>query len=87
MTTEIRLLRVNAAADITGTSVSEYYSRAARGLVPPLLKIGVKASRVPSYELDIVNKARIAGRSDAQIREIVRGLVKAREHLLDDAVQ
>jgi len=81
MKDRIFLCKVCDAAVETGTSVSEYYSRAVRGVVPPPLKIGIKASRVPSHEIAAVVAARIAGRSEEEIKALVANMVADRANI------
>ena len=81
MKDRIFLCKVCDAAVETGTSVSEYYARAVRGVVPPPLKIGLKASRVPSHEIAAVVAARIAGRSEDEIKALVTRLIAARSNM------
>ena len=48
------------------------------GLYTPPIKIGPRASAWPDDEVEILNAARIAGKSDQEIRELVCKLVAAR---------
>lgn len=49
------------------------------GLIPPGVKIGPRAVRYPSHEINSIVSARIAGKSDADIRALVVELVAARQ--------
>jgi prophage regulatory protein len=75
------LLRVPVAQGTTGYSRSAYYAMTAAGLLPPLVKISSRASAVPAHELEQVNAARIAGRTDDEIRALVRRLHASRSTL------
>lgn len=73
--TIIRLKRVTAE---TGNAKSTLYLRIAQGLHTPPIKIGPRAVGWPSSEIAALNAARIAGKSDAEIRQLVSHLVEAR---------
>jgi len=71
---------MTAVRQRTGQSRSGYYRQAQAGLQPPPIKIGPRASGVPEHEIDAVNAARIAGKTEQEIRTLVAALV-ARRHL------
>lgn len=58
-------------------SRSATYSAIEHGLLPRPIKIGKRAVW-PASEIDTVVRARIAGRSEAEIRTLVKKLVAAR---------
>ncbi|MEO2198592.1 MAG: AlpA family phage regulatory protein [bacterium] len=71
-----RLPRVCSA---TGVSRSTTYLRIAQGLFPTPIPLG--GGRIvgwPAREVAAVNEARIAGWSDAKIRELVTDLIAGR---------
>ncbi len=72
------LLRVHDARTLTADSRAAFYAKVKDGLLPPLIKISARASAVPVREIEAVNAARIAGRSDDEIRALVRRLQAAR---------
>ncbi len=57
----------------TGTSHAEWYRQMARALAPRPVKIG-SASRWPSHEIESLILARIAGKSDDEIRQLVSAM-------------
>jgi prophage regulatory protein len=59
----------------TGLARPTLYARVKAGLLPPPIKIGIRASAWPADEVAAVNAARIAGKSDADIRMLVARLV------------
>ena len=77
----IRMLRGPLATERTGDSRSGLHRKVQAGLFPPPVKIGERASAWPEHEVDAVNAARIAGKSDDEIRELVRRLVAARSEM------
>jgi prophage regulatory protein len=62
----------------TGLSRSTLYFRIKGGLWPTPIKIGARAVGWLASEVQAMNSARVAGRSDAEIRELVSGLERAR---------
>jgi prophage regulatory protein len=77
--TEIRILRVPATCECTGNQRSTLYDKIKRGLFVPPVKIGARSSGFPQHEVNAINAARISGKSDDQIRKLVRELVEARK--------
>jgi prophage regulatory protein len=57
------------------------YNKIREGLFPPGVAIGTRARGWPDYEVDAINAARIAGKSDDEIRELVTDLVEMRVHI------
>lgn len=80
----ITILRVPVAAAKSGTTKSGYYAKVKEGLMPPPVKTGVKSSGVPEHEIDEINRFRVAGKSEAEIKKLVARLVKARSAGVDD---
>jgi prophage regulatory protein len=68
------LLRFPAVLSATGLKSSAQYEAIALGLFPRGVHIGPRAVGWPSDEIDAINKARIAGWSDEQIKELVKYL-------------
>ena len=73
-TTIFRLPKVKSE---TGQSRSWLYQSAKDGLFTPPMKTG-RSSGWPAREVAALNAARIAGKSDAEIRELVADLVAER---------
>jgi prophage regulatory protein len=67
----IRLLRLPDVLDATGESRSALYAKISKGLFPRPVKIGARASAWPSVEISELNSARIAGKPEAEIRDLV----------------
>lgn len=62
----------------TGHARSTVYLMVDRGLLPKAVKISERASAWPESEIDAINKARIAGKSEADIRQLVVNLEQQR---------
>ena len=84
MFTIIRIPRVKSKIGYTSNS-SVYAHVADETLVPPI-KIGPRASGWVEQEVDIIIAARIAGMTDAEIRDLVRKLVAQRKKLIPSEV-
>ncbi|MDO6460151.1 AlpA family phage regulatory protein [Granulosicoccaceae sp. 1_MG-2023] len=74
-----KFLRIRQACELTGLCRSALYAHVSDGLVPPPVKISLRASAWPEHEIEAVNGARLRGDDDDQIRELVRRLVEARQ--------
>lgn len=72
------ILRLPSVKGATGYSRSTIYLRIAQGLWPKQVSLGARAVGWPAAEVDALNAARIAGKSDADIRTLVERLEAAR---------
>ena len=65
----------------SGYSRSTIYLRISQGLFTKPVSLGARAVGWPASEVTALNAARIAGKSDAEIRELVIKLESARKSL------
>lgn len=77
-TSKFTLLRRKQVQARTGYSRSTIYLRISQGLFVRPVSLGARAVGFPAGEVDALNAARIAGKSDAQIRALVVALEAAR---------
>lgn len=63
----------------TGLSRSTIYLQISQGLWIKPIRLGARAVGWPSHEVAALNAARIAGKSDEEIRELVLKLLAARK--------
>ena len=71
----MQILRLPAVKGRTGhRSDASIYNAIRDGHFPTGVAIGQRAKGWPDYEVDAIVTARIAGKSDAQIRELVQTL-------------
>ncbi|HXQ01007.1 MAG TPA: AlpA family phage regulatory protein [Solirubrobacteraceae bacterium] len=77
--TAARLLRLPAVLELTGLRTTSIYGQAKVGLFPPPVKLTERCSAWPEHEVAQVNAARIAGKSAAEIRQLVARLVAERQ--------
>jgi len=73
------ILRLPAIKASTGLSRSTLYLRIADGVFTRPVNLGGRAVGWPSSEVVALNAARIAGRSNAEIRDLVVKLESARK--------
>lgn len=64
------------------TSVRATWDLVAEGLLPPAVRIGVRAVGWPRSEIRKVVAARISGMGNDELREFVRAMVQQRAHAL-----
>ena len=73
------ILRLPAIKISTGLSRSTIYLRIAQGVFTKPVSLGGRAVGWPANEVLALNAARIAGKSDAEVRELVAELETARK--------
>jgi len=73
------ILRLPAVLRKRGRSRSAHYLDIQEGLFTHPVSIGSRAVGWPEHEVDAINAARIAGKTDSEIRRLVRKLEVARK--------
>ena len=74
----LTILRRKQVEARTGFSRSTIYLRICQGLWPKPVSLGPRAVGWPAAEVSAINAARIAGKSDDDIRALVTSLALAR---------
>jgi prophage regulatory protein len=74
-----KILRLPAIKASTGLSRSTIYLRIADGVFPKPISLGARAVGWPAYEIEALNAARIASKSESEIRDLVVKLQAARK--------
>jgi prophage regulatory protein len=72
------ILRLPAVKSTTGLSRSTIYLRIAQGVFTHPVSLGARAVGWPAHEVVALNAARIAGKPDSELRELVAKLEAAR---------
>ena len=72
------ILRLPSVIRLTGLSRSTIYLRISEGYFPRPISLGARAVGWPEDEILEVNRARIAGKSNPEISELVSRLEDAR---------
>ena len=73
------ILRLPAIKTSTGLSRSTIYLRIAQGVFPKPVSLGGRAVGWPATEVAALNAARISGKSNSEIRDLVVKLEAARK--------
>ena len=73
------ILRLPAVKAETGVSRSTHYLRITQGLFTKPVSLGARAVGWPSSEVAALNAARIAGKSNEEIRALVAKLEEVRK--------
>ncbi len=81
-----QMVRMKGVDVVMGKKKSACYMDVNEGLLPPPVSIGGRCTAWPLHELLSINAARIAGKSNDEIRELVKNLVDARK-TADQGVQ
>jgi prophage regulatory protein len=76
------ILRMPAAKSQSGYSRSTIYLRITQGLWTKQISLGPRAIGWPANEVAALNIARISGKSDDDIRELVKSLHTQRKALI-----
>jgi prophage regulatory protein len=73
-----QLLRLPSVKQLIGKSRTTIYRDIQRGIFPRGVLIGGDRVAWPANEIETINKARIAGKTDADIKKLVEQLHQAR---------
>lgn len=79
------IMRLPAVLKARGRSRSTHYLDVKQGLFTRPVSLGARAVGWPDYEVAIINVARIAGKSDEDIRSLVASLEEARNDVTLDS--
>ncbi len=72
------LLKIETVCALRGVRRTKVYDDMQAGLWPRPIKLSIRCVRWPASECVAINRARIAGQGDDQIRELVKRLEAAR---------
>lgn len=75
----LNILRRKQVEMRTGIPRSTLYLYISQGLFPGPISLGVRSRGWPDYEIDAINAARIAGKSEEEIRQLVIKLTTNRK--------
>jgi prophage regulatory protein len=73
-----RLLKLPEVENLSGLKQTSIYDHAKRGIFPKPIKLTTRSSAWVEREVAEVIRARIAGKSDAEIRQLVTRLLAER---------
>lgn len=75
----MKLLKLPKVLELTASARSTIYKNIHAGLMVPPVRIGENSVAFPEHEIIALNTARIAGKSDDEIRQLVARLVRERQ--------
>lgn len=75
------LLRLRDVLSLCGLARSSLYARINHGLWPKPVNLGARAVAWPANEIKAVNDARIAGKSNDEVRQLISELEAARKNV------
>lgn len=84
MAVPLRFLRKPDVLQREGFANSTLYDNIKRGVHTRPVQLGANSSGWPEHEVDLLMAARMAGKSDDEIRELVNRLHAQRVELFDD---
>jgi len=77
--TNLRVIRKPEACNLAGLSNTSLFEQTRAGIFPPPISLGARAVGFIFFEIQTVLAARSIGKSDDEIREIVKALIRQRE--------
>lgn len=83
---DLKFERVQEIVLRTGRKRSTFYDRIKAGLWTPGVSLGLNSSAWPAHETDALLAAVLAGKSDDEIRALVKQLIAMRTELLADVL-
>ncbi|SEN30411.1 helix-turn-helix transcriptional regulator [Nitrosomonas marina] len=76
---EAKLIRIKDVIAISGLKRSTLYANISKGTFPSQIKLGERCSAWVESEILAVNQARIAGKSEQDIKELITQLKNQRQ--------
>ena len=83
----LKVIRKPEACSLAGLSNTSLFEQTKAGLFPPPISIGARAVGFIEHEIQSLLAARSVGKSDDEIREIVKALIKQREDSANDLLK
>ena len=85
--TNLKIIRKPEACSLAGMSNTSLFEQTRAGIFPPPISLGARAVGFISHEIQTVLAARAAGKSDDEIRLIVKALIKLRQQSANDLLK
>lgn len=82
----MQILRLPQVLQKRGKGRSAHYADIQQGLFTKPIPIGCRAIGWPDYEAEVLTAAQIAGKTHAEIRQLVQRLEAQRATLLDEVL-
>lgn len=75
----MKLLKLPKVLELTASARSTIYKSIHAGLMVPPVRLGENSVAFPEHEIIAINAARIAGKTDDEIRQLVSKLIADRQ--------
>jgi len=85
--TNLKIIRKPEACSLAGLSNTSLFEQTKAGIFPPPIALGARAVGFIFHEIQAVLTARAAGKSDDEIRLIIKALIKQREQSANDLLK
>lgn len=85
--TNLKVIRKPEACNLAGLSNTSLFEQTKAGIFPPPISLGARAVGFIAHEVQAVLAARTVGKSDDEIRQIVKALIKQREQSANDLLK
>jgi len=85
--TNLKVIRKPEACQLAGLSNTSLFEQTKAGIFPPPISLGARAVGFIAHEIQAVLAARSVGKSDNEIRSIVKALIKQRETSANDLLK
>jgi prophage regulatory protein len=83
----MKLIKLSPVLGLTAKSRTSHYSDIKNGLMTEPVRLGENSVAWPEHEILTINAARIAGKSNSEIRELVSQLMTQRQDMLPSALR
>lgn len=77
----MKLIKLERALYLSAVSRSTFYNNIKLGLMTPPVSLGIHSVAWPEHEINAINSARVAAKSEYEIKALVAQLVTARKEL------
>jgi prophage regulatory protein len=85
--TNLKILKKPEIKAITTDGNTAQFEKIREGLLPPYFNLGKRSVGMFEHECTTIVAARAAGRSEDEIRQIVKALIKQRETSANDLIK
>ncbi|MDO6839485.1 AlpA family phage regulatory protein [Paraglaciecola chathamensis] len=85
--TNLRVIRKPEVCNLAGMSNTSLFEQTRAGIFPPPISLGARAVGFFMHEVQAILAARSVGKSDDDIKLIVKALIKQREQSANDLLK
>lgn len=84
---QVKVIRKPEIKSLTGLSPTGQFEQIRDGLLPKYINLGARSVGLFEHEVETIVMARSIGKSDNEIREIVKALIKQRTESANDLLK